>query len=39
MCVAVAVWYRPDGELSPDELVERYLEIARRMVGAKRVGE
>ncbi len=21
MCVAVAVWYRPDGELSPDELV------------------
>ena len=39
MCVAVAVWYRPDGELSPDELVERYVEIARRMVGAKRVGE
>ncbi|WP_424809738.1 TetR/AcrR family transcriptional regulator [Rhodococcus sp. 27YEA15] len=39
MCVAVAVWYRPDGELSPDELVARYLAIARRMVGAKRVGE
>lgn len=36
MCVAVSNWYRPDGPLSPDELVERYLEIARGMVGAVR---
>lgn len=34
MCVAVAGWYRPDGPLSPDELVARYLGIARDMVGA-----
>ncbi|MDH6280399.1 TetR/AcrR family transcriptional regulator [Prescottella agglutinans] len=34
MCVAVASWYRPDGPLTPDELVERYLEIARGAVGA-----
>lgn len=34
MCVAVASWYRPDGPLSPDELVERYLAIARGAVGA-----
>ncbi|NMD63582.1 TetR/AcrR family transcriptional regulator [Rhodococcus globerulus] len=39
MCVAVAQWYRPDGELSPEELVERYLGIARCTVGAKRVGK
>lgn len=36
MCVAVSNWYRPDGPLSPDELVERNLEIARGMVGADR---
>lgn len=34
MCVAVASWYRPDGPLSPRELVDRYLEIARGTVGA-----
>lgn len=34
MCVAVASWYRPDGLLSPDALVDRYLEIARGAVGA-----
>jgi len=35
MCVAVASWYRPDGSLTPDELVERYLDIARGAVGAR----
>ncbi|MFC9357685.1 TetR/AcrR family transcriptional regulator [Rhodococcus sp. NPDC057014] len=34
MCVAVSTWYREDGSLSPDELVERYLAIARSAVGA-----
>ncbi|OUS93456.1 TetR/AcrR family transcriptional regulator [Rhodococcus sp. NCIMB 12038] len=34
MCVAVSTWYREDGPLSPDELVERYLVIARSTVGA-----
>ncbi|CAM3143534.1 TetR/AcrR family transcriptional regulator [Prescottella defluvii] len=34
LCIAVAGWYRPDGPLSPDELVERYLVIARGAVGA-----
>ncbi|MCJ0905474.1 TetR/AcrR family transcriptional regulator [Rhodococcus sp. ARC_M6] len=37
MCVAVAQWYRPDGELSPGELVERYLGIARCTVSAKQI--
>ncbi len=36
MCVAVATWYRADGPLSPpDEIVERYLAIARSSVGAR----
>jgi len=35
MCVAVSSWYRTDGPLSPDELVERYLRIAQSVVGAK----
>ena len=34
MCVAVASWFRPDGELSPDRLVDRYLTLARATVGA-----
>jgi hypothetical protein len=34
MCVAVASWYRPDGPLDPDALVDRYLVIARGAVGA-----
>ncbi|WXG66442.1 TetR/AcrR family transcriptional regulator [Rhodococcus sovatensis] len=34
MCVGVAGWYRPDGPLNPAELVEIYLGIARRIVGA-----
>jgi AcrR family transcriptional regulator len=35
MCVGVAGWYRPDGPLNPAELVEIYLGIARRIVGAE----
>jgi hypothetical protein len=34
MCVAVATWFRADGPLTPDEIVERYLAIARAAVGA-----
>ncbi len=37
MCVALANWYRPDGSLSPNELVARYLQIAQSMVGASAV--
>ncbi|TXG92473.1 TetR/AcrR family transcriptional regulator [Rhodococcus rhodnii] len=35
MCVAVSTWYRPDGPLSPDEIVRRYLAVARSAVGAR----
>ena len=34
LCVSIASWYRPDGPLSPDEIVERHLGFARRIVGA-----
>jgi len=34
MCIGVATWYRPDGPLDPDEIVERYRAIARSAVGA-----
>ena len=33
LCVGVAAWYRPTGELSPGDLVERQLVLARRLVG------
>lgn len=33
LCVSVSVWYHPDGLLSPQQLMERYLEIARRTAG------
>jgi AcrR family transcriptional regulator len=33
LCVGVASWYRPDGTLSVDALLERYLTIARSIVG------
>jgi len=33
MCVAVSTWYRPNGALGPDELVRRYLSVARQAVG------
>ena len=34
LCVGVASWYRPDGPLTPDRLVQRHLVLARRMAGA-----
>jgi hypothetical protein len=34
MCSAVATWYRPGGELSADEIADRYTELALTMVGA-----
>ncbi|MBD3782518.1 MAG: TetR/AcrR family transcriptional regulator [Micrococcales bacterium] len=33
LCVGVATWYRPDGDLSVEALLERYLTIARSIVG------
>ena len=35
-CTAVAAWYRPDGPLSPDEVIERYQEIALDAVRYRR---
>lgn len=36
LCVGVAAWYRPDGPLAPDELVERHTILLRDLVGAPR---
>ncbi|MBX7265809.1 TetR family transcriptional regulator [Micromonospora sp. Llam7] len=33
LCVGVASWYRPDGTLPVDALLDRYLLIARSIVG------
>jgi AcrR family transcriptional regulator len=33
MCTAVALWYRPDGDLGPEEIVQRFTQLALRMVG------
>ena len=33
MCTGVAQWFRADGALSPEQLVERYREITRMAVG------
>jgi len=35
LCVGVASWYRPDGSLSVDALLERYLTIAHSIVGIR----
>lgn len=35
LCVGVASWYRPDGSLSVEALLERYLTIARSIVGIR----
>jgi len=32
MIQAIATWYNPDGELSPDEIAARYVSIALRVV-------
>jgi hypothetical protein len=34
LCVGVASWYRPDGSLPVDALLDRYLTIARSIVGS-----
>jgi AcrR family transcriptional regulator len=33
LCVGVASWYRPDGSLPVEALLDRYLSIARSIVG------
>jgi acetoacetyl-CoA synthetase len=33
LCVGVASWYRPDGQLSVESLLERHLVIAEAIVG------
>ena len=35
LCVSIASWYRPDGPLSAEVVVGRYLGFARGMVGAR----
>ncbi len=35
MVQAIAVWFRPAGELSLDQLVERYRAISSRMIGLR----
>jgi AcrR family transcriptional regulator len=37
MCTAVATWYRRDGALRPDEIVERYCALAMHIVGHRDV--
>lgn len=32
MCNAISTWYEPDGELQVEDIVERYQELARRVV-------
>nr|WP_276313657.1 hypothetical protein [Streptomyces populi] len=32
MCNAIAQWYRVDGEVTPEELVERYVSLALTVV-------
>jgi AcrR family transcriptional regulator len=36
MCTAVGVWYREGGRLSPDEIAETYVELARNAVQGER---
>jgi AcrR family transcriptional regulator len=33
MCTAIPQWYRPDGSLTPEEIAERYVEFALRLMG------
>lgn len=35
LCVGVANWYRPDGTLTVDALLDRYVPIARSIVGSR----
>lgn len=34
LCIGVSSWYRPDGPLSPEDLVHRHLVLARGVVNA-----
>lgn len=36
LSVSIATWYQPNGPLTEDEVVERHLDFARRIVGALR---
>ena len=38
LCVAVSSWYREDGPMSPEQIVERHLVFARGLVGAGAAG-
>lgn len=33
LCVSIATWHQPEGPLTEDEVVERHLDFARRIVG------
>lgn len=35
LCVGVASWYREDGSLAPEDLVQRYLVLARALVASR----
>lgn len=35
MCTGVAQWFRPEGQLAPEELAERYREITTMAVGGR----
>jgi len=35
LCVGVATWYREDGPLTPDQVVERQLVLLRNLVGLR----
>ncbi|WP_333619451.1 TetR/AcrR family transcriptional regulator [Dietzia sp.] len=34
LCVSIASWYRSDGPLSPEQIVDQYLGYCRRIAGA-----
>ena len=36
MCQSIARWYQPDGPLSPEQVAERYVDIAMMTVGLSR---
>jgi AcrR family transcriptional regulator len=37
MCTSVALWYRPDGGLSREEIVDRFVQLSLQMVGVPEV--
>lgn len=36
LCVSIASWYQPSGPLTQDDVVDRHLDFARRIVGSCR---